>query len=1151
MGKIYLIILLLLSSYSAFGQQSEELKEDKSKYEHPKPLMRALDFIGQRAYPFNRISQEQRLNAIEQEDKLVYKYKYSSAYLQAAQPEWKNIGPFDIGGRVKSVAHHPTIEGTVYIGAAAGGIWKTTDRGQSWRPIFDNENSIAFGSIAIDPANPDILYAATGEASNNVDAYLGSGVYKSTDAGESWFLAGLSHVGAFSKIYVHPLNSDLVIAGAGKRNGGVYKSTNAGGSWIKMYDGFVTDLSLHPHLQNEIIIGVSGLGVLLSTDGGNSWEEKNNGLGWESIRRVSVQFSKSNPEVLYALMERGDNRDGAIYRSNDHAGRWFETKAPNIDIFGPNAQGFYDNYILPHPTNQEICFAGGIDLWRTTNGGLTWNNITNGYGGGHVHVDQHHGAFNPMNPNELYIGNDGGMYRSTNMGSHFEDINEGLSITQFYAFAIDNSKQSQNYGGTQDNGTLGNFTNNWGIYVGGDGFSVLVNQQNPDIILGEFPNGRIWKLDLGQNTMNINMSGINPTEGASWHAPLAADPNNEGFVYHGRKHFYISFDFGDEWYKFSEKPVEDYYTSIDAAHGEEFLVYAGTATGEVYTFAGENVDMEEVHTNGLVNRYVSSITASHFEFKTAYITFSGYGTPHVFKTTDAGSSWVNISSNLPDVPCNDIVIHPDDPHTLFVATDIGVYASYDDGGTWFPYGKNLTRSPVVDLEFHLDRVILPQLTLRAATHGRSIWEVEIPSETVISPEITNPAGGEILVGGLEQLISWYGFNGPVKVEISFDDGQTWQMINESAEGSRLNWEIANVNTHLARIKVNDENTTLITNTFTIQQRKKGSLLQTSNVSHVPYGITLDSEGFIWTTNFRNNKLIKIHPNDFSIVKQIDLPVDSLLTDLAIDNENGIFYIHQLNSTNPSSDGILLKVDANGNVLDEFTSPAGKYPIGVALVDGSLVLGERDGARELYYVNPDNGSVIRKVKNPCQANLGPRGLCYDGERYIYQVCTEFPGNVLSNAYIIKMDKNDPAKELERINLENLNGIINARGIQYDPSDKNFWISDFGGGLYKIAGFETTLSIEEPDIAIQNSIGLEAYPNPASGMINISFITDKLKHIRIELYDLYGRKAALIGDKNFSGETLISFDTGALPSGHYYLNVYEGRSLINSKRILILK
>jgi photosystem II stability/assembly factor-like uncharacterized protein len=1143
MRKLFAYLVLLALPPLLFGQELEERLRIIGRED---PLQRDEAFRFPRAYPLERIPEGARLRALEQMHAM--ELKAGKAMPQALQPRWQPLGPFIVGGRIRTVVCHPTKSGWVYIGAAAGGVWRTTDGGQSWTPLFDQENSLSFGALAIDPNNPEVLYAATGEMSNNIDSYLGAGIFKSTDGGATWSPIGLTHVGAFSKILVHPKNSALVVAGATKSFAGFWRSTDAGRTWSRTFIGSVTDVSLNPADTAEFFIGVAGQGVYRSTDGGLTWRLQSTGLP-SSLGRVCVQQAPSNPAILYALVEQdGAGGTGAIYKSTDRGQSWQLSYQGQSSFF--NGQGWYDAYIVIHPTNPNLALAGGIDIFRTTDGGATWTNVTFGYSGGNVHVDQHAAAFDPTNPSIVYAGNDGGMYRSTDAGATWTAINNGLAVTQFYAMAIDQSQPNVNYGGTQDNGTLGNRGGNWAMVAGGDGFFVAVDHDNPNILYGEFPNGDLWKLNLATGSFQRITNGIDPNDPGYWSAPLVMDPTNSQTLYHGRRRLYVTYNGGASWQAISP-PMTGQITAIGVSPADPAVIYIGSSRGEVWRTLDGGQTWEDVGKNGIPNRFVTDFALSERDPAVVYVTLSGFGASHVWRSTDSGRSWHDIGFGLPDIPVNAIVLDPEEERHIFVGTDIGVFASLDGGATWFPYGTGLPRAPVVDLGIHFARRVL-----RAATHGRSMWEVPLPTEPITEPAITAPAGGEVFVVGSPVLISWYGFTAPVRVEFSPDDGSTWELIADNVISTALRWIAPNRPTLWARIRVSsqaDPQQVRVTPTFTLLERQRGSIIQQSAVVHVPYGIVSDGRGGLWTTSFYTPYLYKLNAATLQVEKEVRIPGgDSLYTDLTMDRATGRLYIHKLNGTASGSSGTILVMDTSGRLLQQYPSPA-RYPTGIAFFGGSLIVAERDGQQQLYVVEPTSGQLQRTYPNPFRVPLGPRGLTSD-DTSLYQVSTNFSGNSLIAAYLLQHPLPEPTAVTDSLLLVSQRGTpLNARGVEYDPSDGGFWITDFGGNIYKIAGFRTLVSVPQPPEQPRAQRYLALAPQPAAEKVSLWLRCDERlagKWLRIELREPLGRTLSTLAEG--PAETLCGqLWTSSLThwaAGSYWCLLYANNVLVEAQPLL---
>jgi len=288
---------------------------------------------------------------------------------------------------------------------------------------------------------------------------------------------------------------------------------------------------------------------------------------------------------------------------------------------------------------------------------------------------------------------------------------------------------------------------------------------------------------------------------------------------------------------------------------------------------------------------------------------------------------------------------------------------------------------------------------------------------------------------------------------------------------------------------------------------------------------------------------------------VDSNVDSLFTDITINRENGLLYFHRMNSTSGGG-GYVFVYDTNGTKIKQYKSPAPIYPIGIEFVDGNLVIGDRDGERMLKITNPETGEVLSEYKNPYQKTYGPRGLCYDGKQYLYQVCTYFPdGGSLTEAVAIKFDKDDMTKEIERMQLQSNDGMINARGIEFDPRDDNFWVTDYNGNIYKIAGFNPFVSVENNSNFFRNEIvSADIFPNPANDYSTILFKVknEGKNHVKISVTSVFGENVGIIFDKYIIDDTQqsLSFDTQMLSSGVYFVSFTINDKVELTKRLVIV-
>jgi len=1128
-----------------------------------------------RAFPFGRVPQNARQAAL---DYVESKMRTHGDALQSIA-QWEAIGPFNIGGRVRSIAVHPTDGRTVWIGAADGGVWKTTDQGSSWTPVMDFENAIAMGALCVDPSNPNVLYAGTGEMSSNIDAYSGAGVYKSTDGGATWKGSGLTTVGAFSRMIVHPRNPNLVLAGATKNNGGLYRSEDGGATWMRTYSDMVSDITFNPNDENEIWIGTMSKGVWRSTDGGKTFSLSSTGLGVDTVGRISIQVAASNPSILYAMANEsaGSAAYTRIYKSTNKGSSWsiVLNNSPNI-LNSPNAQGWYNHAIGVDPDDPNVVIALGISLARSTNGGDSWQ-YQNTYGGFPVHPDQHCIAFDPSTPDVIYLGNDGGMYRSVDNGASYTDISQGLAITQFYGFATDQNRTSVTMGGSQDNGTM---TAAGQRLSGGDGGYCFYDPTDGNTFYTSSQEASFYRFEGGSGT--ALRTGLDPTEqGNMWMAPWTIDATNNQNLFCVLQTIYASYNRGDEWIPTTRK-FTGLGSAISISTVDNNVIWAGSNRGEiaVSTDGGANW-FDRTDATGAPRRGVTSFAPSLTSASTVYMSVSGFFTEHVYKSTNFGETWTSIGHGLPDIPFNAVALHPDDESIVYAGSDIGMFITTDGGGNWASYSNGLPRAAVVALEVHKG-----ERKLRAATHGRSIWQIDLERPT-FDPSITSPSGGEVWMGGTRHAISWSGFTGNVNLDISLDGGSTWLRLGKDLVGPAFSWVVGDTLAPYAMVRatqIGDPTRTAMSRTFSITRYTVGGVLATSSVRGVPYGICYDGEN-LWATDFGSKTLLRIDPTTLVPNGTLELQLtggDSLFTDLAYSRSRNHFFIHKLNNTTAANPGgYLYEVDRDGKQIGRWRSPAA-YPIGLvslAEYDASspyLFATDRNGNQAAYFFDFESLDPALTVATPfatvprtTRVELGPRGATNGPQPgSVYQVITDFTGSALQSALGVKLDAQTLDAQGCELSLTSPSDgrYYNARGIEFDPRDSNLWVSDYSGNIYKVASCDGTppkVVFGPPDsttVGVPGSALIPAgtalgqnVPNPAASVVEISFTLPSSEAVALVLYTADGRIVRRIAEGRYDrGLSTVRTSVSGLPSGSYrYALEFPDRGRSLSRTMVVVR
>ncbi len=751
------IILLALALFfyyhkkENYSQHKSEEIEERSENKETKKFAPSDWFYTQRAYPLDEIPVEKYFDAIGKKSTLVDRSSMSVS--------WTPIGPTNIGGRVTCIVADPLNPNIIIIGAAAGGIFKTTNGGVNWTPKTDFAPALGMGSLEMDPNNSNIVYAGTGEANSATDCYPGYGLLKSTDKGDTWNVIGLSEVLNIAAIKVHPLNSNIIYAaGMGYRsksvNRGIYKSTNAGLNWTKVL--FVSDSTsaidigidyadiniVHAAMWQRVrpptVSSTGGLtsGLYRSSNGGANWTllGTTNGLPAPSATtgRININVSPQNTSILHAIYKTtvGNNISG-VYKSTNKGLNW-----TTLGMNGLESSGFdwYIGVIETAPNNPGVLYVGSIDMFRTTNNGSSWTNLTNAYSGtfDQQHPDQHVFWINPLNSQYIINGNDGGIFISTNGGTSWSKRYD-LPITQYYAGCIDFLNPAKKYGGTQDNGSHGSVNPGpagWEVLYGGDGFHCAVDYTNSNVIYMESQNGGIGRSDDGGNNFDYIGDGLDLAR-TNWSSPYMLDIQTSTTVYFGSYKLHKSTNKGNNWTIISPDLTKGQNGRLGTITcmsnavlpSTQRVIYTGADDGRVMVTTNSGTNWTDISA-GLPVRYVTDVVVDKRNPNIAYVTLSGFNmderNTHVFRTTNYGANWVNITGNLLNVPANSLIIDYNKDSTLFVGTDAGVYYTTRLGASWAQLGTGLPNSPVFDLIYHQS-----SFKLVAATHGRSMFEIDI------------------------------------------------------------------------------------------------------------------------------------------------------------------------------------------------------------------------------------------------------------------------------------------------------------------------------------------------------------------------------------------------------------------------------------------
>ena len=808
-----LLFLVLQFGLFLFRAVAQEMTTPRNQEMESSDIERARSewFYGQRAYPHKHVPAGARVRALKELDFKIAR-EMAASIAPASNPVWNLIGPRPIdtpftdpvvSGRISALAVVPNNNSTVYAGAAQGGVWKTTNGGTSWTPLTDSQSSLAIGSIVLDPTDSNIVYVGTGEENFSGDSYYGAGILKSTNGGSSWthicgpfcgpiaqdgYYGGGARIGGLA---VDPANNQVLLGAVALLfKDGIYRSADGGMTWKQVLSGNPgTGVMFDPSgtvayaaMGNDFSGGTRG--VYKSADGGQTWMANNgtgaNVLPFASAGRIVLAMSPTNHTTLYAgLANQANGSLLGLYITTDGGANWSRLAA-TPDYCNPQCS--YDHVIAVSPVQhngKDVIYAGGAfstTLVRSLDGGSTWTILQSAETGnpsGFMHADLHAMTF-AADGSVLYVGNDGGVYSTTGAQitaavPSFTALNSTLATAQLYpGLSIDPSNSSIAIGGTQDNGTelYSGPSLVWHQVACGDGSATAI-----DPALTSTMYAVCTQTDIEKSTQSgaflswsAAATGINNGEQVEFSPPLALDPSTPENLYFGTQYLYQTVNGAGSWQKISPNLTSNsgfwsVVTAIAVAPSSSNTVYVGTGDSHLWVSNNALLGTSATfmnHSAGLPPRVITDIAVHPTTPTTAYVTFSGFKgfsgdtKGHVFRTTNGGATWTDISSDLPNTPVNAIVINPAAPAQVFVGTDVGVFYTTNGGVSWTTLINGLPRVAILGLALHA-----PSDTLRASSHGRSVWDLNISSIlpvvdiTSISPTnaLMGSAGFTLTVNG--------------------------------------------------------------------------------------------------------------------------------------------------------------------------------------------------------------------------------------------------------------------------------------------------------------------------------------------------------------------------------------------------------------------
>ncbi len=703
--------------------------------------------------------------------------------ITSSNGSWSSMGPSSSPGGYYGLGRFNCIQfrtgdnNTYYAGSPSGGLWKTTDNGSSWTALTDDNDVLGVSDLVViagATTSSDIIYIATGDRDGGSMWSLGGGqsndnngigVLKSTDGGATWSSTGLNFRArdkiTVTRIIVDPNNDNILYAATYSGSGGssytgLFKTIDGGVSWTKLTANMYVDLEFKPGDSQTIYAGTKVGMIFKSTNGGTTWTNVLDDYA-DGGRRIELAVSSNQPNWLYAVEAANTNKLYAVYKSTDGGASFtkvYDGSATNHNLLGlvtdgsgTTGQGSYDLALAVNPTNANEVYLGGINTFKSTDGGYTWNAVNcwtssptyNKNGAPVVHADKHMLRFRSSD-NSLFETNDGGIYITTDGGSSWTDKTNGTVPSQMYRLGVSQTSSSEIITGLQDDGTKYLSGGSWTNALGGDGMECIIDYTDVNTQYGCYQNGSIqrttnhWTSSTGitKDVYGNPINGLNET--GYWVTPYVIDPNNHLTLYVGMNNVWKSTDQGSNWTKISSMNSSSKIRSLAVAPSNSQVIYAADPSN-IWKTTNGGTSWSDI-TGGLPvsASSITYVSVKNDDPNTVWVSMGQYNKYGVFETTDGGSTWTNISTGLPQIPVMCVI--QDTQNTtlteLYAATDLGVYVKRGSGN-WLEYNNGLPNVIVNELDIYYDNSASAS-RLRAATSGRGVWESDLYSSTSSAPQ---------------------------------------------------------------------------------------------------------------------------------------------------------------------------------------------------------------------------------------------------------------------------------------------------------------------------------------------------------------------------------------------------------------------------------
>jgi hypothetical protein len=827
-----------------------------------------------RVYPSGDLKYASRAKAYEEFQNYLLANPTAVAKISSVSStsgNWSAIGPFGspVGGdagRITFIRFMPGLPSTIFAGTGAGGLWVSTNSGTSWTTNTNSLSVLGCSDLAINPLNTNIMYLAMGD----IDASdtKSTGVLKSINGGLTWSTTGLTFSVSLGRtigrLLINPLNPNVILAATSV---GIYRTNNAGVTWNVVKTGSYKDIEYKTTVGDTTnVFAVTASTFVRSVNGGNTFTTTATGLPTTGVNRMALSVTPADPNYIYILCSKSsDNGFGGLYRSVD-GGVTFTLRSSTPNIFdwstsgsGAGGQGWYDIACGVSPTNKNEIICGGVNSWKSTNGGSTWTLNSHWTGGGgkpYVHADLH--VVEYVNGTTCYMGHDGGVSKTTNSGATWTTINGTMNIAQSYKIGQSAQAGTPNYviSGHQDNGTNLWSGGVWTEVYGGDGADCFVDWSSNATLVESYVQGDFNRSTNSGGTWTAITSGITGT--AAWVAPIIQDPNNANIFYGGYQQVFKSLNKGTAWTQMGTIAGSGDVLSIAAAPSNTATLYASRSTNLYKTTNGGTTWASITAGLPTASAQITNIAVDNLDATNVFVTFSGYSAVNkVFVTTNGGTTWANISAGLPNLPVNCIIYTKNLNDAIYVGTDVGVYFKDGSMTSFIPFMTNLPNVIVTDFEIHY-----ATNKLRAATYGRGVWESDLYSNPLAPPNASFSTAFSSACVGIPFVISDQSSGTPT--------AWTWTLTGgspaiSSVKNPTVTYSSAGVYT-VSFVSANiNGNSTIYTNTILVSSPPVLVLTTATVCSGMPATISASgATSYLWSGGGGTSASILVTPSVTSV-----------------------------------------------------------------------------------------------------------------------------------------------------------------------------------------------------------------------------------------------------------------------------------------------